>query len=157
MLGPEAIEAAAKAEATTTKAWSATAITIAGAGPDERSNATGLVAFFAPVIPRRLGLSGADAASTARGDVITITYVPPSHAQTTTGGIVAGGGVVPVNSAANCPHGQAACGFQAGMTAVATTLRLRRASRGDAAAFAVVYERHHQALYRYCRSILRHE
>jgi RNA polymerase sigma factor (sigma-70 family) len=43
-------------------------------------------------------------------------------------------------------------------------LRLRResvlrsrAARGDAAAFAAVYERHHQALYRYCRSILRHE
>jgi RNA polymerase sigma factor (sigma-70 family) len=36
------------------------------------------------------------------------------------------------------------------------TLRTR-AARGDAAAFAAVYERHHQALYRYCRSILRHE
>jgi len=50
------------------------------------------------------------------------------------------------------------------MTAVPTTLRLRRestlrsrAARGDATAFAAVYERHHQALYRYCRSILRHE
>src|SRR5436189_2926598 len=32
-----------------------------------------------------------------------------------------------------------------------------RAARGDAAAFARVYERHHQALYRYCRSLLRHE
>ena len=29
--------------------------------------------------------------------------------------------------------------------------------RVDAAGFARVYERHHQALYRYCRSILRHE
>jgi RNA polymerase sigma factor (sigma-70 family) len=29
--------------------------------------------------------------------------------------------------------------------------------RGDAAALAAVYERHHQALYRYCRSILRDE
>src|SRR4051812_8644392 len=27
----------------------------------------------------------------------------------------------------------------------------------DAAAFAALYERHHQALYRYCRSIVRHE
>src|SRR3954470_24936125 len=27
----------------------------------------------------------------------------------------------------------------------------------DSAAFARAYERHHQALYRYCRSILRHE
>lgn len=49
-------------------------------------------------------------------------------------------------------------------TAVGATLRLRRestlrsrAARGDAAAFTAVYERHHQALYRYCRSILRHE
>ena len=50
------------------------------------------------------------------------------------------------------------------MTAIAVPLQLRRegtlrsrAARGDAAAFAAVYERHHQALYRYCRSILRHE
>src|SRR5918994_5488265 len=50
------------------------------------------------------------------------------------------------------------------MTAIPATLRLRRegvlrsrAARGDTAAFAAVYERHHQALYRYCRSILRHE
>src|SRR3954451_20139558 len=50
------------------------------------------------------------------------------------------------------------------MTAVPATLRLRtegalrsRAEAGDAAAFAAVYERHHQALYRYCRSILQHD
>jgi RNA polymerase sigma factor (sigma-70 family) len=50
------------------------------------------------------------------------------------------------------------------MTAVPATLRIRsegalrsRAARGDAAAFAAAYERHHQALYRYCRSILRHD
>jgi RNA polymerase sigma factor (sigma-70 family) len=50
------------------------------------------------------------------------------------------------------------------MTAIAVPLQLRRegalrsrAARGDAAAFAAVYERHHQALYRYCRSILRND
>src|SRR6476660_2033816 len=50
------------------------------------------------------------------------------------------------------------------MTAAPMALRLRRervlrsrAARGDAEAFAAGYERHHQALYRYCRSILRHE
>jgi len=50
------------------------------------------------------------------------------------------------------------------VAAARPTLRLRRdpalrsrAARGDAAAFAVLYERHHQALYRYCRSILRHD
>jgi RNA polymerase sigma factor (sigma-70 family) len=32
-----------------------------------------------------------------------------------------------------------------------------RAARGDASAFALVYDHHHQALYRYCRSILRHD
>ena len=50
------------------------------------------------------------------------------------------------------------------MTSIPATLRIRsegalrsRAARGDTAAFAAVYERHHQALYRYCRSILRHD
>lgn len=33
----------------------------------------------------------------------------------------------------------------------------RLAAAGHERAFAVVYERHHQALYRYCRSILRHD
>ncbi|HWK29137.1 MAG TPA: sigma-70 family RNA polymerase sigma factor, partial [Solirubrobacter sp.] len=32
-----------------------------------------------------------------------------------------------------------------------------RAARGDAAAFAAIYERHQRSLYGYCRSILRHE
>jgi len=50
------------------------------------------------------------------------------------------------------------------MTSIPATLRIRsegalrsRAARGDTAAYAAVYERHHQALYRYCRSILRHD
>src|SRR3954449_6609641 len=30
-----------------------------------------------------------------------------------------------------------------------------RAAQGDAAAFARIYERHHDALYRYCQSLLR--
>ena len=32
-----------------------------------------------------------------------------------------------------------------------------RAAEGDRAAFAVIFERHHQGLYRYCRAILRHD
>src|SRR3954468_2334548 len=50
------------------------------------------------------------------------------------------------------------------MSVVPITVRLRagvevrsRVVRDDASVFAAVYERHHQALYRYCRSILRHE
>ena len=33
----------------------------------------------------------------------------------------------------------------------------RRVSMGSARAFAVLYRRHHQALYRYCRSIVHDE
>jgi len=33
----------------------------------------------------------------------------------------------------------------------------RRAARGDQRAFAEIFERHHQAVYRYCRSILRND
>src|SRR5262245_55490141 len=47
------------------------------------------------------------------------------------------------------------------MTALGAIRRLRREppvrTRAARADFAAVYERHHQALYRYCRSILRHE
>ena len=49
----------------------------------------------------------------------------------------------------------------AGLTAVPKWRRgpaLRsQAARGDDAALAAMYERHHQALYRYCRSILHHD
>src|SRR4051794_31226384 len=50
------------------------------------------------------------------------------------------------------------------MSVVPVAVRLRpgakvrsRAVREDAAVFAAVYEHHHQALYRYCRSILHHD
>src|SRR6516162_4747099 len=33
----------------------------------------------------------------------------------------------------------------------------RLVSKGSARAFAVLYQRHHQALYRYCRSIVRNQ
>ena len=42
-------------------------------------------------------------------------------------------------------------------SAVRRSVTRSSAARGDAAAFAELYERHHQALYRYCRSILHHE
>ena len=41
---------------------------------------------------------------------------------------------------------------------LASDARLARmAAEGSTAAFATIYERHHQELYRYCRSILRDE
>jgi RNA polymerase sigma factor (sigma-70 family) len=55
---------------------------------------------------------------------------------------------VPTNPAASLPAG----------LRLRRQLRLRaRATRGDDAAFAVLFQRHHQELYRFCRSILRHE
>jgi DNA-directed RNA polymerase specialized sigma24 family protein len=42
------------------------------------------------------------------------------------------------------------------MPGVSSDARLaRRAARGDRRAFAEIFARHHQAIYRYCRSILR--
>jgi RNA polymerase sigma factor (sigma-70 family) len=44
------------------------------------------------------------------------------------------------------------------MPGIASDARLaRRAANGDRRAFAEIFERHHQAIYRYCRSILRHD
>ena len=46
------------------------------------------------------------------------------------------------------------------MPALSTLVRREetsRAVRGDSARFAAIYRRHHQALYRYCRSIVRHD
>ncbi|MEA2254609.1 MAG: hypothetical protein QOG35_654 [Solirubrobacteraceae bacterium] len=41
---------------------------------------------------------------------------------------------------------------------IASDARLaQRAAKGDRRAFAAIFERHHQAIYRYCRSILRHD
>ena len=60
------------------------------------------------------------------------------------------------------PHVAVAAGVRGGRTPGALRLlgdeRLARlAANGHERAFAVVYERHHQALYRYCRSILHND
>ena len=59
--------------------------------------------------------------------------------------------------------GQASIGLTAGVRRP-VALRLlsddrlaQRAAQGDRGAFAVIFERHHQGLYRYCRAILRHD
>src|SRR5581483_1686786 len=53
---------------------------------------------------------------------------------------------------------RAGAGFRSGPLAALGDERLARlAAAGRERAFAVVYERHHQALYRYCRSILRND
>ena len=93
-------------------------LAMAGAGPYAGPRRGGLVQWFAPALPRRVGLTGADSPWTARADAITVAYVPVTYAQTTTAGATAGASGLTVNPAPNCPVGSSACGFRAGMTVV---------------------------------------
>ena len=54
---------------------------MAGAGVSVGPAAGSLLRSFAPVLPRKLGLSGADAFNVARSDAITVIYVPETPAQ----------------------------------------------------------------------------
>ena len=91
---------------------------MAGAGLHAGPRAGALVAAFAPVLPRRIGSQRPDGPTSARGDAITITYVPASYAEATISGPVPQAGGVTIDYPPNCPAGQVLCGFQAGMTAV---------------------------------------
>jgi hypothetical protein len=91
---------------------------MAGAGLSVGPQAGSLLAAFAPVLPRRIGLSGADAPSTARADAISIVYVPVTLSQTTTSTVVPDPGGLAVEAAPNCPIGQPVCGLRAGTAIV---------------------------------------
>lgn len=70
--------------------------------------------FFAPVVPRRRGLQGADGYSVARSDAITILYVPQTLAQTTLRDPLPPGANLRVLPSPNCPPTNALCGLSAG-------------------------------------------
>jgi hypothetical protein len=93
-------------------------LTIAGAGPYVDAGAGTLVSVFAPVIPRKIGLTGADPVTAARPDAITISYVPTTFAQTTTAAAFPEAAGLVIDNAPNCPWGSVLCGFQQGMTGV---------------------------------------
>lgn len=90
-------------------------LTMAGAGMDAGTDAGSLAAAFAPVVPRRLGVRG-DPPDVVRSDAITITYVPRTHAQTTTLDVAPQAAGILVADAPSCPAGRPACGLQTGMT-----------------------------------------
>jgi hypothetical protein len=92
---------------------------MAGAGSSVGPIAGPLVSSFAPIIPRRMGLTGADAYNVARTDAITIIYASASPAQSVL--------MLPMNSpydslqldpSGGCPLGTQVCGLQKGSTAL---------------------------------------
>jgi type II secretory pathway pseudopilin PulG len=87
----------------------------AGAGPSNGALRGPLIDAFAPVLPGRSGVSGADAELSYHPDRITIVYVPRDGSQTRLAGSMAGPGA-PLLLDANapgCPSGNV-CGFNAG-------------------------------------------
>jgi len=85
---------------------------MACAGAYLGTNTGSLGASFAALIPRRIGLTGADAATVARSDAVTMTYVPTTYVQTTTSAPSSETLNLNVSGGANCPVGAPACGMQ---------------------------------------------
>jgi len=73
---------------------------------------------MAPIIPRRIGAQNPDPDLSARTDAITVTFVPETVAQSVTDSALSVASGLAVRVQPNCPVGQTACGFQAGMTAL---------------------------------------
>ncbi len=87
---------------------------MAGAGIDLGPATGPLQRFFAPVVPRRMGLQNADAFSVARSDAITILFVPQTLSQTTLRDPLPAGADLRVDHPPNCPPVGALCGLGAG-------------------------------------------
>jgi len=86
----------------------------AGAGISAGPHAGALVEAFAPVVPRRMGLNGADPPTVARQDAITIRYVPDTRSQTAVATFTpAPAALMTVAGGPGCPAGPA-CGLAAG-------------------------------------------
>jgi hypothetical protein len=91
----------------------------AGTGPSVGPHAGPLVISIAPVLPRRLGLIGADAFNVARTDAITIFAASSSAAQSIVmNPINSTADLLTVDPAIGCPAGTQVCGLQQGSTAL---------------------------------------
>lgn len=90
---------------------------MAGAGLSVGASAGPLSHALPPIVPRRMGLQGADAPSTARTDAVTITHVPSTLSQTTLRApLVDGSSDLILEAAPNCPLARPLCGLAAGAT-----------------------------------------
>jgi prepilin-type N-terminal cleavage/methylation domain-containing protein len=87
----------------------------AGAGLTSGARAGPLARYFAAVIPRRLGRSGADPPAVARTDAVTLLFVPDGPSETTLSAALLGGAPeLWVSGALPCPPGRLLCGLAQG-------------------------------------------
>ena len=90
---------------------------MAGAGLYTGPSTGALTNYFAPIIPRKMGLNNADPYTVVRADAITIQYVPNTYSQTTIRDpMPQPSSELKVEDMPNCPVGEELCGFKEGMT-----------------------------------------
>jgi prepilin-type N-terminal cleavage/methylation domain-containing protein len=91
----------------------------AGAGMASGPGAGPIADYFAAVVPRRMGLHGADRYDAARSDAVTISRLTPSFVETTMRDPMGGGALtLTVDEPANCPIRNGVCGLAQGMKVV---------------------------------------
>ncbi|MEX2662384.1 MAG: prepilin-type N-terminal cleavage/methylation domain-containing protein [Vicinamibacterales bacterium] len=97
-------------------------LVMAGAGPYQGATTGSLVNFFAPIIPRRTGLTDPDptrGTASVKTDAITLAYIPNSYSQTTISHEMPNvAAELRVFDQANCPKLRELCGFEAGMAVI---------------------------------------
>ena len=92
-----------------------------GAGPYFGARTGSLLNFFAPIVPRRMGLLDADAPrdrrAVYRSDTLTLTYIPNSYSQTSIAQTMPPQAAeLKVTYPPNCQVPRELCGFEIGMT-----------------------------------------
>ena len=97
-------------------------LVMAGAGVYQGPVTGSLISFFAPVIPRRMGILNPDdplGADGARSDAVTLSYIPNTYSQTTISSPMPNvSAELKVTDLPNCPDGENLCGFKKGMDVI---------------------------------------
>jgi hypothetical protein len=90
---------------------------MAGAGPYFGARTGSLLNFFAPIVPRRMGLLNADDSRVYKSDTLTLTYIPNSYSQTSIALTMPPQSTeLKVTYPPNCQVPRELCGFEIGMT-----------------------------------------
>jgi hypothetical protein len=94
-------------------------LVMSGAGVYQGDTTGSLINWFAPILPRRTGRLSPDPTrgpASFRQDAITLAYIPNSYSQTTIrANMPITSMELKVEDVANCPKGDALCGFTTGM------------------------------------------